>query len=90
MMHQVETCGIGVGNLHESVAEMVVLSLATASSTAIEMQRERSDRFGEDSYASPNRCKVQCVFLGDIRQARGIGDRVGSNDFIHRRLEFGR
>ena len=44
MVHQVETCGIGVGGLHESMAEMVVLSLATASSTAIEMQRERSDR----------------------------------------------
>jgi len=69
---------------------VVVLSLATASSTAIEMQRERSDRFGEDSHASPNRREIQCTLLGDIRLVRGIGDRVGSNDFIHRRLEFGR
>lgn len=69
---------------------MVVLSLATASSTAIEMQRERSDRFGEDSHASPNRCEIQCSLLGDIRLVRGIGDRVGGNDFIHRRLELGR
>lgn len=45
VVHQVETCGIGVGSLHESVAEVVVLSFATASSTAIEVQRERSDRF---------------------------------------------
>lgn len=90
MVHQVETCGIGVGSLHESVAEMVVLPFTTACSTAIEVQRERSDRFGEDSHASPNRCKVQCTLLGDIWLVRGIGDRVGGNDFIHRRLEFGR
>ena len=90
MVHQVETCGIGVGGLHESVAKTVVLSLSTASSTAIEVQRERSDRLGEDSHASPNRCKVQCALLSDIRLARGIGDRVGGNDFIHRSLELGR
>ena len=89
MVHQVETCGIGVRSLHESVAEVVVLSLATASSTAIEMQRERSDRFGEDSHACPNRREVQCTLLGNIRLARGIGDRIGANDFIHRRLELG-
>lgn len=90
VVHQVETCGIGVGNLHESVAEMVVLSLPATHSTAIEMQRERSDCFGEDSHASPNRCKVQCTLLGDIRLVRGIGDRIGSNDFIYRHLELGR
>ena len=90
VMHQVETCGIGVGSLHESVAEVVVLSLATASSTAIKVQRKRSDRLGEDAHASPNRREVQCALLGDIRLARGIGDRIGSNDFIHRRLELGR
>ena len=90
VMHQVETCGIGVGSLHESVAEMVVLPFTTASSTAIEVQRERSDRFGEDSHASPNRCKVQCAFLGDIWLVRGIGDRIGGNDFIYRSLELGR
>lgn len=90
VVHQIETCGIGVGNLHESVAEVVVLSLATASSTAIEMQRERSDRFGEDSHASPNCREVQCSLLGDIWLARGIGDRIGGNDFIHRSLELGR
>lgn len=90
MVHQVETSGIGVGSLHESVAEVVILSLPATHSTAIEMQRERSDRFGEDSHASPNRCKVQCALLGDIWLVRGIGDRVGSNDFIYRSLEFGR
>lgn len=90
MVHQVETCGIGVGSQHESVAEVVVLPLTTASSTAIEVQRERSDRFGEDSHASPNRREVQCALLGDIRLVRGIGDRVGGNDFIHRSLELGR
>ena len=89
-MHQVETCGIGIGSLHESVAEMVVLSLPATLSTAIEMQRERSDRFGEDSHASPNRREIQCALLGDIWLVRGIGDRIGANDFIHRRLEFGR
>lgn len=90
VMHQVETCGIGVGSLHESMAEVVVLPLTTASSTAIEVQRERSDRFGEDSHASPNRREVQCALLGDIRLVRGISNRVGGNDFIHRRLELGR
>lgn len=90
VMHQVETCGIGIGSLHESVAEMVVLSLPATLSTAIEMQRERSDRFGEDSHASPNRREIQCALLGDIWLVRGIGDRIGANDFIHRRLEFGR
>ena len=90
VVHQVETRGIGVGNLHESVAEVIVLPLATARSTAIEVQRERSDRFGEDPHASPNRRKVQCTLLGDIRLVRGIGDRVGGNDFIYRSLELGR
>lgn len=72
------------------MAEVVVLPLTTASSTAIEVQRERSDRFGEDSHASPNRREVQCALLGDIRLVRGISNRVGGNDFIHRRLELGR
>lgn len=90
MMHQVETCGIGVGSLHESVAKVVVLPFTTASSTAIEMQRERSDRFREDSHTSPNRREIQCALLGDIRLVRGIGDRIGGNDFVHRSLEFGR
>lgn len=90
VVHQVETCGIGVGSLHESVAEVVVLSFSTTRRTAIEMQRERSDRFGEDSHACPNRREIQCTFLGDIRLVRGIGNRVGGNDFIHRSLEFGR
>lgn len=69
---------------------MVVLPFATASSTAIEVQRECSDRFGEDSHASPDCREIQCALLGDIRLVRGISDRVGGNDFIHRRLEFGR
>lgn len=69
---------------------MVVLPFATTRRTAIEVQRERSDRFGEDSHASPNRREIQCTLLGDIRLVRGIGDRVGGNDFIHRRLELGR
>lgn len=88
VVHQVETRGIGVGNLHESVAEVIVLPLATARSTAIEMQWERSDRLGENSHASPNRREVQCPLLGDIRLARGIGNRIGGNDFIHRSLEL--
>lgn len=76
--------------MHESVAEVVVLPFSATRSTAIEMQRKRSDRFGEDSHACPNRRKVQCALLGDIWLVRGIGDRVGGNDFIHRRLELGR
>lgn len=90
VVHQVETCGIGVGSLHESVAEVVVLSFATARSTTIEVQRERSDRLGEDSHASPNRREIQCTLLGYIWLVRGIGNRVGGNDLIHRRLEYGR
>ena len=90
VVHQVETRGIRIGSQHESVTEVVVLPLTTASSTAIEVQRERSDRLGEDSHASPNRREVQCALLGDIRLARGIGNRIGGNDFIHRSLELGR
>lgn len=90
VVHQIETRGIGVGSLHESVTEVVVLPLATSLGTAIEMQRERSDRLGEDSHASPDCREVQCALLGNIWLACGVGDRVGGNDFIHRCLELSR
>lgn len=89
VVHQIEARGIGVRLLNEPMARMVVLPLAAPRSTPIKVHRERSDRFREDPHASPNRREVQGALFCYILLVGCIGDRVGRDDLIDRRFEFG-
>ena len=89
MVHQIETRGVGVGLLDEVVAGVLVLSFAAFFGSLVEVHGQRSDRLGEYPDAGPHRREVQRTLLGDVGQPRGIGDGVGRDDFVDRRLELG-
>ena len=89
MVHQIEACRVGIGNLNKVMTGMVILPLAAFGSAAIEVHGQRSYCLGEDPDTGPDRREVQRTLLSDIGPADSIRHCVGRDHMIDRCLEFG-